>query len=74
MGQDSFYKKRFIGGIKFFCRLESNSNPPASIPEYTCRSGDVTVVGMANMLVATFSFLTFERNHLERPATSQIKA
>ena len=49
-------------------------NPPASYPEYTRRSGDVTVVGMRSILVATFFFLTFERNHLERPATSLIKA
>ena len=45
-------------------------NSPASYPEYTRRNEDVTVVGMTSILVATFSFLTPERNHLESPATS----
>ena len=48
--------------------------PPASYPEYTRRNGDVTVVGMTSILVATFSFLTPERIYLERPATSRILA
>ena len=49
-------------------------SPLSSYPEDTRRNGDVTVVGMSSILVATFSFLTPERNHLERSATSQIKA
>ena len=48
-------------------------NPPASYLEYIRQNGDVTIVEMTSILVATFSFLTFKRNHLERPATSQIK-
>ena len=54
--------------------VHSLFDPLASYPEYTHRNGDVTVVGMTSILVATFSFLTSERNHLARPATSQIEA
>ena len=45
-------------------------NPPTSSPECIRRNGNVTVVEMMSILLATFSFLTPERNHLERPAPS----
>ena len=57
-----------------YCKITKLANPPASYPEYTHRNGDVNVVGMTTILVETCSFLTPEQNHLERPATSQIKA